>query len=158
MTSTRTTRGALALVLTLTVGLAAPPGAAAERGGLLGPPTFLRYLFRPEHIMSHQTEIALTPTQREAIQTAMRDTRAAVESLRWDYEAASEKLGALFAGARVDERAALDEAARMMAIEQKIKRAHLGMLIRVKNVLTAEQQARLQELQPERRRPRKGTP
>ena len=47
---------------------------------------------------------------------------------------------------RVDEKAALDQVARVLAIEAKVKQAHLRLLIRIKNALSPEQQQQLKQL------------
>lgn len=144
------------VLMTVAMVLAAVSDGAAERmggGRLMGPPTFLRHLFRPELVMQHQSEIALSDAQRARIQAAMRETSEAISTLRWDYEAAAEKLSALIEVPKIDEDAALGQAEQVMAIEQRIKRAHLGLLVRIKNALSAEQQAQLQALQPKRQRP-----
>ena len=47
---------------------------------------------------------------------------------------------------RVDREAALAAADRMFGVEQQVKRAHLGLLIRIKNTLTGEQQEELEGL------------
>lgn len=43
-------------------------------------------------------------------------------------------------------RRAAETADRVMALEREIKRAHLGMLVRIKTALTPEQLAKLEEL------------
>jgi Spy/CpxP family protein refolding chaperone len=46
----------------------------------------------------------------------------------------------------VDESEALAQIDRVLAVEREVKRAHIAMLIRIKNVLTPEQQATLKAL------------
>ena len=58
----------------------------------------------------------------------------------------SEELEALLSTARVDEGAALEIARAMMDLESKIKRRHLSLAIRIKNLLSAEQQAKLDKI------------
>jgi Spy/CpxP family protein refolding chaperone len=53
----------------------------------------------------------------------------------------------------VDEAAALGLADQAMRIETEIKKNHLAMLIRLKNLLGPEQQAKLREMMPQRSRP-----
>jgi len=61
-------------------------------------------------------------------------------------------LAKLLEGDAIDEAAALAQAQKVTSIEQQIKQEHLGMLIRIKNQLTPEQQAKLREVRPNRRR------
>jgi hypothetical protein len=112
------------------------------------PPRFLRDLFPPALVMRHQRDIALSPDQRSAISELMKEAQGRMIDLQWEVEAASQALADLVAGATVDERAALQEADRLMRAEQELKRAHLALLIRVKNRLSASQQGTLREKAP----------
>ena len=103
-------------------------------------------LFPPELVMANQQAIALTEAQRSAIQAAMREAQARFVDLQFAVSAEMEKLGQLLAQARVDESAALAQVDRVLAAEREIKRAQLGLMIRIKNQLTAEQQAELRAL------------
>jgi Spy/CpxP family protein refolding chaperone len=44
----------------------------------------------------------------------------------------------------IDEAKVLELADKIMSLERDIKRVHLGLLVRIKNTLTAEQIARLE--------------
>ncbi len=88
-------------------------------------------------------EIGLTPEQRSAITSAVSETQASTLELQWDMQDAARSLGKLVSRTRVDEETALDAAARVMEIEGKVKRSHLGLLIRIKNLLDAAQQNQL---------------
>ncbi len=157
MTNLRTT---VALCLTL---LAAPLLAAAQpmdppmEGGPpgMGGPSFLENVFPPGVIMRHQGDIGLADAQREAITKHMEEAQKAHVTLQWEVERESEKLGKLLAAERVDEAAALRQADQVMSAEERLKKAHLTLLIRIKNALTPAQQEKLRQLRPERHgRPR----
>jgi Spy/CpxP family protein refolding chaperone len=45
----------------------------------------------------------------------------------------------------VDETAVLDEVDRILNLEREIKRAQVGLMVRIKNTLTPQQQAKLAE-------------
>jgi Spy/CpxP family protein refolding chaperone len=151
-------------VLRLTVAaLALWGGTAGARMGMMGPgrtgpPAFLEELFVPSLIMEHQGEIGLTAAQRKTINEAMSETQERVLTLRWQFEEKSQALRKLVAAERVDEAAALAAAGEVLAIEEQMKKAHLGLLVRIKNALTPAQQATLRKLRPpdrgERREPR----
>lgn len=102
-------------------------------------------------VMRHQTEIGLTDAQREAITAHMTDAHKRVVELRWQLEAKDAAFGKLLAADHVDEQAAMAQAAELMRLEEQMKRIHLELLIRVKNTLTPEQQAKLRTLAPPRR-------
>jgi Spy/CpxP family protein refolding chaperone len=110
------------------------------------PPPFVRQLFPPELIMRFGREVGLSDAQRETISAAVTETQATTLELQWEMQEAAQKLSELVGRDRVDEQAALDAAARVMEIEGRIKRAHLRLLIRIKNQLEPEQQRRLGEL------------
>lgn len=103
-------------------------------------------LFPPELVMANQQAIGLTDNQRSAIQSAMRDAQSRFVDLQFAVSGEMEKLGQLLAQPRVDEAAALAQVDRVLAAEREIKRAQLGLMIRIKNQLSAEQQAELRAL------------
>jgi Spy/CpxP family protein refolding chaperone len=114
----------------------------------LAAPSFLGELFQPALVMQHQKEIALRDEQRAAISAALKDTHARVVDLEWEIQGASQALESLMRPERIDEKAALAEVERLMRAEQEVKKAHLSLLIRVKNQLTAEQQRVLRTKRP----------
>jgi Spy/CpxP family protein refolding chaperone len=119
----------------------------------------MRHLFSPRLIMQHQEAIGLTETQQKRITKAVADVQSKVTGVTWELEKASEQLGKLLEGAQADEQAVLRKADEVMSLEQRMKRAHLAMLVEVKNQLTAEQQQQLRALQgPERDRRRRFLP
>jgi Spy/CpxP family protein refolding chaperone len=142
MSRTRTT-----WLACLLVALAAP--APAQMGGRhppMGPPAFLHELFIPEQIMRHQDDIALTADQRQTISAEMAETQKKLVDLQWQFESASKKLTDMLRAPRVDQDAVMAQADAVLALELQMKRTHLGLLVKIKNVLTADQQAKLREL------------
>jgi len=130
------------------------PQVPTDAPAMMHRPVFLDHVFRPELIMRHQREIGLTSAQQEAITRAMGETQQGLVDLRWKFEAESQELAKRLDSESVDEGAALAVAEKVMSIEQQIKKEHLRMLIRIKNKLNTEQQARLRQLQEnEPRRP-----
>jgi Spy/CpxP family protein refolding chaperone len=113
-----------------------------------GAPPFLENLFPPGLIMRHQADIGLTAAQRDAITQAMSETEKQLVDLQWQFEGEADKLTKMLDGAKVDETAALAEAEKVMAIEQRIKKTHLTLLLRIKNQLDAAQQDKLRALRP----------
>jgi Spy/CpxP family protein refolding chaperone len=133
---------------------AAPPGVSGTEIGGSGPPSppsFLLQLFPPKLIMENQNEISLRPEQVKAIKQAMTAAQSQLVDLQWELDAATEALGKLVAGDKVNEGAALEKLEQVTALEQKVKTANLTLLIRIKNVLDAEQQSKLRSMRFERR-------
>ena len=135
-------------VLTLALCCALPAGAQELAGPPMRPPRFLQQLFIPSLVMAHQHEIELTAAQRDAITKDMSETQKKLLELRWGLEEKSEELEKLLAADKIDESAALARAAAVLDVEREIKQAHLGLLIRIKNLLTPAQRAKLAELRP----------
>jgi Spy/CpxP family protein refolding chaperone len=142
------------MLLALSLLMALPAGAQPLAGRLgHGPPAFMRQLFPPELVMQHRHEIGLEAAQQEAITKAIQATQAEVLEIQWEVEDEQRKLEDLIAAAEVDEEAALEQAQRLMGMEQKVKLSHLGLLIRIRNQLTQSQRRQLEELRPEDTRP-----
>jgi Spy/CpxP family protein refolding chaperone len=145
-----------AIVLALSWGAAVWAQAGGMGMGRMRGPAFLRTLFPPTLIMQHQTEIGLTPAQRDAMTKEMTDTQKAVLDLRWQLEEKTAALTTLLSADKVDEKAAMAQVDDVLKLEDQLKRLRLGFLIRVKNVLTPAQQDALRKLQPSGPRERRG--
>jgi Spy/CpxP family protein refolding chaperone len=134
-------RFALALLL-----VAAPSLAAQE-----AEPEFAKYLFPPELVMQHQQSLQLKPDQRTAITKEIRDLQLKVVELQWKMQDEAQKLTELVQGSKVDEAQTLAQVDRVLGIEREIKRAHMALLVRIKNLLTPEQQMALTSLRGAKR-------
>lgn len=113
-------------------------------------------VFPPELVMDHQVALGLRPDQLAALQKEVERGQKDMLRLQWELAREKEKLASLLDpdGGRIDEAKAAEAAAELMKREDAIKAAHLAMLVRVKNLLTPEQQARLRALRDEARRRR----
>jgi len=154
-------------VLVLTLVLAAPAFGFGGPGGSGGPDdlgprpgSFLRVLYPPRVVMRYATDIGLTPNQKEQISEQVRETQKDLIDVQWKLGEASNELEKLLEAERIDERAAMAEAEQVMAIEQEVKERHLRLLIRIRNLLTPEQRAKLRALRGHDRpfAPRVGSP
>lgn len=103
-------------------------------------------LFAPELVMEHQAAIGIEPAQRDAILKEVEHGQSELLHLQWDLQGDKEKLVAALDTDKVDEAKATAQATKVMDDENRIKSAHLLMLVRVKNTLTPEQQKKLREL------------
>lgn len=121
-------------------------------GGLRGSPSFMMELYPPELIMRNQTDLGLSDAQRSSIMAATRDTRNAVDPIQWELQGEQEKLTALVTAPTVDEAALLAQAETVMELEKQLKKQHLLLLVKIKNVLTPEQQAQAKSLRGNMRR------
>jgi len=111
------------------------------------PDPFAGNLFPPELIMQHQQTLGLGEEQKNFLKAELRKMQTRLTELQWNLQDEVEKLAALMKQDQVDEAQALTQLDKVLSLEREIKRAHIGLLIRVKNKLTPEQQARLREIQ-----------
>ena len=102
--------------------------------------------FPPELVMQNQKAIGLKEDQQATIRKEMKETMANFTDLQWQQSAESETMASLVKQERPDEKQVLAQFDKLMKIENDIKRMHIAMLVKVKNVLTPEQQAQLREL------------
>ena len=107
---------------------------------------FARYLYPPERVMSHAMEIGLDDAQKASIKNEAQKAQHRFLDLQFEMQAESEKLVRLLQESRVNEAGVLAEVDRVLGIEKEIKRAQISLLVRIKNVLTPEQQAKLAEM------------
>jgi Spy/CpxP family protein refolding chaperone len=103
-------------------------------------------LFPPELIMGHQAELGIDEHQRDAILKELERAQAQFPRLQWQLQAATEQLSSLLDAVKIDETKALAQAGEVMKLETEIKRTHLGLLIRIRNLLTEAQRAKLLEI------------
>ena len=80
----------------------------------------------------------LTQT-RDAIVAEVQKTQAQLVPLQWQMQGASEQMAKLLDAQRLDEAKVLAQADKIMGIEREFKRAHLSLLIRLRNLLTESQ-------------------
>jgi Spy/CpxP family protein refolding chaperone len=101
--------------------------------------------------MQHQQAIRLTSEQRTSITKEIRDLQLKVVELQWKMQDEAQKLTELVQGTRVDEAQTLAQVDRVLGIEREIKRVHMGLLVRIKNSLTQEQQVALASMRDAKR-------
>lgn len=128
--------------VTLTPAAPAVAPAAAEPSVELG--AIEKALFPAELVMEKQAELQLTPAQLASIAKLAKEGQASMLDLQWKLQAEKEQLVTALSADPIDETKAQQRAAELMTYENRIKAAHLGMLIRIKNVLTPAQRASLQ--------------
>ncbi len=116
------------------------------------------HVFPPDLIMQARQQIDLTAEQRAAITQVIGAFQTESLGLEWDMQDQSQGLARILEGPRVDEEAALTQVDRVLQLEREVKRAHLRMLIRIKNVLTEEQQHQLRAIARARAAQRPGPP
>lgn len=105
-----------------------------------------RYLVPPDLIMSHSQELNLIDKQRAAIKAEVQKAQAKFIDMQWDMKEETEKMVRFLQQTPVDEARVLEQADKVMGLEREIKKTQLSLLIRIRNALTAEQLAKLEEI------------
>jgi Spy/CpxP family protein refolding chaperone len=106
-------------------------------------------LFSPDLVMARQNAIGLSDAQKTYLRAEVLKAQEHFTELQWQLQDAMEGLAGLLKPAKVDETQVAAQLDKVLASEREIKRAQIGLLVRIKNNLTAEQQHRLQALRGE---------
>jgi Spy/CpxP family protein refolding chaperone len=126
------------------------PSTVGGRGGTAGARAvndpFGKYLFPPEMIMMRQSELGLTDAQRELVQSEVQKAQQSMTATQFRIAAETEKLEKLLQSPNVDETRVLAQVDGILNFERQVKRTHVAMLVRIRNALTEEQQAKLQDM------------
>jgi len=130
----------IALCAAFLLFLTAVEGRAAE--------SMIDGFFSPELIVKNHDQIGLTDDQAASLKTAFEDAQQRVKGLQEQMQQESKKLAELAKPEKVDEKAVITQADKILDIEREIKHAQLSLLVVIKNTLTADQQAKLKELSP----------
>ena len=97
--------------------------------------------------MANQEAIHLTDSQRDSLQHAMADAQGKFIPLQFKMSSEVERLQNLLKKpGPVDEAQVLEQVDRVLAVERDVKRTQLSLMIRIKNMLTPVQRARLTQL------------
>ena len=96
--------------------------------------------------LDRMADFDLTDEQRDAISRMIQDLQSRVVRFQWDLLDEIQQLTETMEATRVDLDRALDQLDDVLGTEKEIKQAHLDMLVRIKNLLSVEQQAILERL------------
>jgi Spy/CpxP family protein refolding chaperone len=110
------------------------------------PDELAQSLFPPDGVLKYREEIALDDRQSKALKELVEQAQSRFVALQWDLQDEVGKLARLLRSPRVDETAALAQVDRVLSQEREVKKAQLTLLIRIKNLLTPEQQQKLATL------------
>jgi Spy/CpxP family protein refolding chaperone len=143
-------RSAIITIALAVLAIVTAPGQQPPAGAGGAPPAgphpedpLARFLFPPELVMQQQRAIGLKPEQRSSITRAIQEFQTKVLDLQWQMQDETQRFAELLDRPTVDQAAAMAQIDKLLAVEREVKRAHIGLLIQIKNSLTAEQQAKL---------------
>ena len=103
-------------------------------------------LFPPELVMQYPLEIGLTEDQRNGLMAEIQKAHERFSDLQQRLQKEVEALAVLLKMESIDKQAALAQFDKVLSQEREIKRAHLTLVLGIKNKLTSEQQAKLQDI------------
>ena len=107
----------------------------------------------PELILRHQKAISLSEAQKNAVIVEVKRAQGRMVDVQWDLQRALEPMVELLGQDKVDEPQLLAQLDKVLASEREIKRTHLTLAARLKNILTPEQQRTLRDLRATPPRP-----
>jgi Spy/CpxP family protein refolding chaperone len=143
----RTVCALLPLVLFLLASLVA---TAQQPGQQAGPDPIAENVFPPELIMQNQQAIGLSEEQKNFLKAETRKAQTRFTELQWQLQDEVEALVTLLKQDRPNEQQVLGQLDKVLNAERDVKRAQFSLLLRFKNNLTPEQQAKLREMRKSR--------
>ncbi len=104
---------------------------------------FARAMFDPQLVLKHAQAIGLTAAQRRGVLDELKSAQTALVPMQIDMTEPALELTEMLEGSRIDEAKALAKIDQVLRIENEVKKRQASFVIRVKNILTPEQQAKL---------------
>ena len=141
--STCLLRGPLGAIVVATLLAAAPPVLAQNPKP---DDAFAQALFDPQLVLRHAQTTGLTAAQRRTILDDLKTTQVALGPLQANMTEPALDLIELLNQSRIDESRVAAKMDQVLKIENEVKKQQASLLVRIKNVLTPDQQARLREL------------
>lgn len=104
------------------------------------------HTFAPDLVMKNQTAIDLSEEQRTQIVQYVREAQAQFTEWQWELERRMETFTGLLGEDRIDAERARAELDSITQLERQIKLTNLLLAIRIKNLLSPEQQKQLRDI------------
>ena len=103
-------------------------------------------LFPPNVILEHKGDLDLSKEQFTQIRAAVVEVQSGVAEHEWDMQEAYQALMLELDKTPVSEARVLEHAGAALLAENEVKKKQMAMLVRLKNLLTAEQVSYLQSV------------
>jgi Spy/CpxP family protein refolding chaperone len=104
------------------------------------------FFFPPELVMKYQHEVQLKNEQKESIISSVEETQKKFNRLQWNMKNEVTILEKLLAENSINEAKVLEQLDKVLDQERQIKKTQISLMVRIKNVLTDEQKAKLTAL------------
>ena len=125
----------------------APGGGSRRADGPAGRPDALaEQFFPPDLIMRNSNKIGLTPDQESAIKSQMQQAQSQFIDLEWKLHHEQEAFQELVQKEKPDEALTLAQLDKLLKIENEVKKGQTTLMVRIKNVLTPQQQTQLRTM------------
>src|SRR5262245_28106086 len=96
-------------------------------------------LVSPEFVIQHREDIGLTDGQVDQIRHHLDQVAAEATDVQKKIELNTRKLAEVLRPESIDEKAALQQLDELLKIQREAMRLHMGVMIRIRNELTAKQ-------------------
>lgn len=103
-------------------------------------------LFPPTMILENQAKIGLSPVQRDSIRAAVRKFEMSTLENQWKLQDENDRFAEILKRPTPSEGTILDQLDRVLGAERELKRAQMAMLVRLRTILTPDQQTKLRTL------------
>ena len=121
-------------------------GIATAMAAGPGDDVFKGKLFPPNVILENQAELHLSKEQFTKIRAAVVAVQSNVAEHEWDMREAYLKLMEELDKTPIDENAVIEHANAAMLAENQVKKKQVSMLVRLRNILSADQIAYLESV------------
>lgn len=110
------------------------------------PDPFAEIFFPPELVMQNQQVLGLTSEQKTQLRAEVQKAQSHFTDLQWKMQDETQELTSLARETSPSEERILAQLDKVLALEREIKRTHLSLVIRMKRILTPDQQRQLHDL------------
>jgi len=145
MESSLNSKPAMKLIAFIALLISLCPLCAADDSKKVADP-FAGAFFPPELVLIARDRVALTQEQQEAVRARVEKAQPRFDDLRAKLEHETSTLSTLAKQERVDEAALVAQLDKVLEVERELKHLHVGLMVAIKNMLTAEQQTKLREI------------
>ena len=119
---------------------------------------FQRAMFDPQFVLRNAQAISLSAAQRKNILDELKAAQIALAPLQVDMTGPAMELQEIVDAVHVDEAKAVATVEQVLRIENEVKKRQVMLIVRIKNLLTAEQQAKLRALRDAAAKPGDASP
>lgn len=116
-------------------------GAAEDPAKLID-----HYLYPPELIMENREAIGLSESVGAAMRDEVLEAQKDLMEIQWELSGETHRVAELLQESSVNEAAVMAEIDRLLDVERMIKKRHVSLLIRLRNLLTPSQRAQLNKI------------